>query len=151
MLGAGACGPVEPQLPEERPPYIGTVDPSEAIYQVRGDDTEVTLRAVELYDPNREDDLHAVWIGSNQGFISETTTDRIADSSVRRRGAEFFQFEEITQSVDPCIDGETRGRETIWLYVSDRSFQSITPEAVEGAEGAFVVSHSWVLDYVCQQ
>lgn len=152
-LLVGGCGPVEPEQPEPGPPHIGQVTPSEPVYQVRGETTEVTLRANQLYDPNREAALYALWFSSSQGYIGDSTIN-LPDGNpeVQYRGATFFQYGEVEQTVDPCASSElgTRGRETIWLYVSDRSFPSTTNDSFEVADSAFLVSHSWVLDYVCR-
>jgi hypothetical protein len=148
-LPSAGCGPLEADQPEQGPPHIGRVEPTQPIYQVSGTETNVQLRAV-LYDPNRHDELHVAWFGSETGFILDSQTAREAE--VRYQGGDFHRYEEVTQTVDPCESGETRGRETFWLYVSDRPFASLDGRArsVEAAEEAFVVSHSWVLDYVCQ-
>ena len=148
-VAAGGCGPIEAEPLENGPPYIGEVSPKEAIRQVRGRDAAVSLGAVRLYDPNREENLYVAWLGSNQGFISSTTTEWSRKTTLQR--GTFHQYEEVSQDYIPCDanDAGTRGRETVWMYVSDRPFETTTNESVEAREGGYLVSHAWVLDYTC--
>jgi len=147
VLGTGGCGPIEPEPRTNDPPHIGEVDPSESIVSASG---EVTLTAVQLYDPDREDSLNVRWISSQRNFISDTTSGRIGETTFN--GRHVYVYEDVSVTIDPCTQtDQLQGRETVWLYVSDRRIEQSSDGTVRTVEGGYLVSHTWVLDYTCTE
>lgn len=147
MVVAAGCGPIEPEPRTNAPPYIGELDPSEAIVSGAGEDPKVTLRAVQLYDPDQEESLNVRWVGNKRNFISDTTSSRIGETTLNDQ--KFHQYEEVSVELYPCRLDEQPGRETVWLYVSDRRIEQSPNGTVRTVEGGYLVSHAWALDYLC--
>lgn len=156
VVAAGTgCGPVEPEPLDNKPPFIGEVSPQQAVREVQGKNLTVQLKGLKLYDQNREESLHVAWFGSNpppgprnRRFINRTTVDRIQQTTLQK--GTYYVYEEASEEIEYCgpSQEETSGRETIWMYVSDRPFASLGDD-VEPSRGGFLVSHAWVVDYLC--
>lgn len=147
-VAAAGCGPVEPEPRTNDPPYIGEVVPPQSIVDVSGQNTEETITAVQLYDPDREDSLSVRWLSDRRGFLSDTNSNRVRETTLN--GRRFHQFEEVSVTIDLCApDDQLSGRETVWLYVSDRDIEQSSDGTVRPGAGGYLVSHSWVFEYTC--
>lgn len=155
-LSAAGCGPIAPEDPEERPPYIdpNTVSPERSNVAITNtQNTNIEFSVGGIYDPNREEELHVIWMARHSGFQRDSTLQRDESAGkITLNKGEFYKFEGTSHEFNPCtspdLDPE-RGDETLWVYVSDRAFDSRTDRDFELQPGAFVVSHSWAIEYVC--
>lgn len=148
------CVPVEPEPPEpNRPPHIDSdrVTPAGQVTRLGdADDPNIELSVDVLLDPNREDTLYYAWYSSAQGAgrFSFSQVSRIGSPS--GRNDPFFRFQGVSKTIDACdVIGQANSQqtETIWLFVTDREFQRLTPDSFRLQEGAYVASWSWVLEY----
>lgn len=140
------CGPISADRPESRPPYIdpAEVNPAQRVIKIIDADPETVKFSVTALDPNREELLNSVWA---------TESELLADSELSRtnrselNGEQFFEYDPAAFELDPCRIAEGGENETIWLYIADRQFQSISPTQgeIRVRSGGFIVSRSWVL------
>ena len=153
LIGATACGPVEPEPPEpNRAPYIppDRVRPDRRLVDV---DTlnggVVELEVTELLDPNDENQLFYAWIGDQRGIQRVGNVDSV--DTTRINGDSYHTFQAVNLRINPCdVVGTGTRHETIWLYVSDRRFEDVSNDRAVPRTGAFVVSRTWVLAYAPQ-
>lgn len=154
VVVTAACVPVEPQPPEpNRPPHIDSdrVTPEGRVTRLGDtDDPTIDLSVDVLLDPNREDTLFYAWYGSadERALFSVGELDRTG--APENANDQFYRFEGVSQTIDACdVVGQANSQqsETIWLFVTDRSFQSATPDSFQLRDGAFVDSWAWVLEY----
>ena len=139
-----ACGPIEVEQLEERAPYIdpNNVNPDRQTIQVR---SSRSIEVSTLYDPNDEDRLYVVWMSDERGFQGSFESDYTGQ--VQLQQSTFYAFEGTAIDLDPCEFGGQQQDETLWLYVSDRRFASTTDESVKPAQGGFLASRAWNIEY----
>lgn len=142
--------PIEPREEPNLSPRIRPFRPDEksAVLRVTREmieeDREVVLEA-ELFDPNNESQLHYLFLSDEQNVLVQSDTG----AAVEEIGAEFY-FGSVQVRFDPCANEVSiPGAEVVTLYVSDRGFQSISPDPnqIVEAEGALMVAYSWTLKY----
>jgi hypothetical protein len=150
VVAAVACGPIAPeQPPPNRPPYIhpDRVRPERSVVEVDElSGGSLQLEVTELLDPNDENRLFYVWIGDERGIQQVQEASPL--STTRINGDRYHTFQSVELQLDPCevVSSGTR-KETIWLYVSDRRFATVTTDRVVPRSNAYVVSRTWVLEY----
>ena len=153
-LGAVSCL-VSPPLGledplENHPPFLdeAIVSPP-ATTIVASSEGSVLLQADVLYDQDDEDELYYAWYSGTLGTITTGTLRRRPTEGGALVYGIFYAFEGTTYNFQPC-QAALRGRqsETLWLYVTDRQWESTDSSGVELArdQGALLTSWSWVID-----
>jgi hypothetical protein len=151
MIHVGAAGcllspPIEPTAPEiNYPPYISPdeVFPVEQVF-VASTQT-VTLRVLNTYDPNPHERLYFAWWSPHIGLIQQGELERLSEEP-DALGA-FYRFAGDARTINLCANNLIgRRAETVWFYVSDRSFASAGQAGVQEADGSYRIEHSWNIE-----
>jgi hypothetical protein len=149
-----ACVPIEPEQPEpNRPPHIDSdrVTPEGQVTRFGdADDPNIELSVDVLLDPNREETLYYAWYSSvdDASRFTFNQSDRLGPPE--GPNDPFYRFEGVSKTIDACeVIGQANSQrtETIWLFVTDREFQSLTEDSFRLQEDAYVDSWAWVLEY----
>jgi hypothetical protein len=140
---AAACGPIEPEPLDPGSPYIdpNKVNPDRQSVQVR---SNTTIEVSTLYDPNQHPNLEVVWMSDERGFLRRTTVPRTGTTDFQ--GNRFYTYQGVEENLDPCEFDQQRD-ETLWLFVSDLGFSGTTDQSIELADGAFLTSRAWNIEY----
>jgi len=138
--------PIEPVPPEiNQPPYIDPdrVLPGEEIISVTSS-SEIILEASQLFDPNPEPFLFYAWIAEGGWLSQNARTPLSADQGELHRDL-YYRFDGISLAFNPCNPNvRDKSSETIFLYVSDRSFVEVTNTTVTTEPGSFLDVWAWV-------
>ena len=134
---------------ENHPPLIhpDQVRPAQQIIVASGAD-EIVLSVDRVYDLDDEPELYYIWYSSTLGTVKDSTLARSSDNLAENYGVFYgYDGEDADYRVRPCAD-ELRGRqsETVWFYLTDRNWESVSAVEPEYDDGAFLVSWSWVID-----
>ena len=137
--------PIEPE-PEELniAPFLAFPSPDQRV--VTFDSPESEEFTILGFDPNTDDEtLYYVWLGEENSFYSQGQVSR--DASAELEAGVYHQFEPITETIAPC-DPRLQGvsEETLWVFVSDGRFLSLSDTELEVEEDRFIVSFSWVFN-----
>lgn len=146
LSGCLMSPPIEPVPPEiNQPPYIDPdrILPGEEIITVTSGE-EITLEASQLFDPNAEPFLFYAWIAEGGWLAQNARTSLSADQGDLHRDL-YYRFDGISLQFNPCNPNvRDKSSETIFLYVSDRSFVEVTNTTVTLEEGAYLEVWAWV-------
>lgn len=145
----GAClmaPPIEAQPPEiNLPPFIDPdrVLPSASIITVTSSN-EIVLEASQLFDPNPEPLLFYAWIAEG-GWLSQNARVQLSVDQDDLYKDAYYRFDGVQYAFNPCnANVRDKATETIFLYVSDRSFVEVTNTSVTADEGGFLDVWAWV-------
>lgn len=138
--------PIEPEPPEiNQPPFVDPdrLLPGEEIITVTSS-SEIILEASQLFDPNPEPFLFYAWIAEGGWLSQNARTPLSADQGELHRDV-YYRFDGISLAFNPCNPNvRDKTSETIFLYVSDRSFVEVTNTTVTTEPGAFLDVWAWV-------
>lgn len=128
-----------------QPPFIDPdrLLPGEEVITVTSGG-EIVLEATQLFDPNPEPFLFYAWIAEGGWLSQNARTPFSADQGELYRGL-YHRFDGVSFAFNPCNPNvRDKTSETIFLYVSDRSFVEVTNTSVTPEEGAYLDIWAWV-------
>lgn len=145
----GACliaPPIEPEPPSiNLPPLIDPdrVLPSASIVTVTSSN-EIVLEASQLFDPNPEPLLFYAWIAEG-GWLSQNARVQLSVDQDDLYKDAYYRFDGVQYAFNPCnANVRDKATETIFLYVSDRSFVEVTNTSVTADDEGFLDVWAWV-------
>jgi len=144
FLASAACGPLETERSEARPPFLDpeSARPAQRVVSVGSADSEQQL-SVTPFDPNREDSLNSIWTSESE-VLDEGELLRRGTTEIN--GETFYEYETARVVIDACDVADGGDQETVWLHVADRGFGTRSPAGeVAVNPGGFLVTRSWVL------
>lgn len=128
-----------------QPPFIDPdrLLPGEEVITVTSS-REIVLEATQLFDPNQESFLFYAWIAEGGWLSQNARTPFAADQGELYRGL-YYRYDGVSLAFNPCNPNvRDKASETIFLYVSDRSFVEVTNTSVTPEDGAYLDIWAWV-------
>lgn len=132
---------IDPQVPWDRPVIEVT---REELAKANG---QIELSAA-LYDGDHEPELRYLFLSDISG--NPTAARAPFEQKQDPEEGDEYRYQTVKRTVFPCNgDASIPGTEVITLFVSDRGFDSISPDPAEiiPAEGGIMVAYSWTLRY----
>ncbi len=146
MTACVASPPIEAEPPDiNLPPLIDPdrILPSSAIIAVTSSN-EIVLEASQLFDPNPEPLLFYAWIADG-GWLSQNARVQLSVDQEDLYRDIYYRFDGVQYAFNPCNPNVRDKRtETIFLYVSDRSFLEVTNTSVTPDEDGYLEVWAWV-------
>ncbi len=141
-----AAPPIEAEPPDiNLPPLIDPdrILPSSAIIAVTSSN-EIVLEASQLFDPNPEPQLFYAWIADG-GWLSQNARVQLSVDQEDLYRDIYYRFDGVQYAFNPCNPNvRDKKSETIFLYVSDRSFLEVTNTSVTPDEDGYLEVWAWV-------
>lgn len=146
QTGCVATPPIEAEPPDiNLPPFIDPdrALPTSSIVTVTSSN-DIVLEVSQLFDPNPEEKLFYAWIAEG-GWISQIGNTPLSTDQIGLYKDAYYRFDGVQYAFNPCnADVRDKRSETIFLYVSDRPFITVTNTTLTPDPAGFLDAWSWV-------